>query len=959
MMSGHHSRLVTIFILSYAIWLCGVFSVAAQEPAIGGSVSVMPFTNISGQSADDWIGNGFAEVVAVDLSKLGRSVIGAEGEREVDQLDGGVLAGEHRVRATWLISGTFQHVGQDLRVTARVVEVSSGSVVHRVKVDGLMHDLFALQDRVAEAIVERFVKPAPTATAMAPRDPQAPPREIGRPDDARLGPGSITGGLVLDLPEGVEVSSDSTATGAGFMRPARAVGPSAVAVLTSSPPVLDGQLDDVVWSNATHITEFVQMAPLEGAPGTEETEVWVAYDRENLYFAFYAHHSDPGIIRANRSDRDEAPGDDMMSVMFDPFMDQQRAYQFSVNGYGIQTDAIVNAGQSGGSSGGGSSSRSSSSGGASTSGSGSSRSRPSSASSGIRGDRSWDALFDTRGQLVNDGWTAEMVIPFKSLRYPSRASGQPHRWGFQIIRVIRGKGESQVWAPVSLSIAGRLNQMGVLEGLTDLSTSRNLEFLPTMTAVQSGSLDRQDGSFNEGSADGEAGFGVKYGITPDLTADFAFNPDFSQIESDRPQIATNQRFALFFPEQRPFFLEGQEIFSTSTPINLVHTRTIVDPRYGGKLTGKLGSTSVGVVVGNDEAAGRLDDTLDPGFGQNAQFFLGRARYDLYQQSYLGTVVTAREFGDNFSRVAAVDGRFRLGQTHNLSFLVAASENQDELEGRLSGPVFEFDFNRQGRRLGYGVSHSRIDPEFRTATGFIPRVDLQQTNATASYKWWPEATLVNWGPTITYLRNHNHDGVLEDEHLQGQVDLEFQNNIRAGGSLNRTLERFGGIDFRKNGYSLYGVLSGRILSVVPGVNWGDGVLFGDDPFLGRSRGGNLTLIFRPTSRLRMDLRGIFSQFVDPRDETELFDIKILRNRSTYQFTDRFLVRHILEHNTWSGTVGNNLLLTYRINTGTVMFLGYDDRYQQGSRISDAMFPRTRLLERTNRAVFTKVSYLLRY
>ena len=129
----------------------------------------MPFTNISGQSADDWIGNGFAEVVAVDLSKLGRSVIGAEGEREVNQLDGGVLAGEQRVRATWLISGTFQHVGQDLRVTARVVEVSSGSVVHRVKIDGFMHDLFALQDRVAEAIVERFVKPAPRATAVAPR----------------------------------------------------------------------------------------------------------------------------------------------------------------------------------------------------------------------------------------------------------------------------------------------------------------------------------------------------------------------------------------------------------------------------------------------------------------------------------------------------------------------------------------------------------------------------------------------------------------------------------------------------------------------------------------------------------------------------------------------------------------------------------------------------------------------
>ena len=501
--------------------------------------------------------------------------------------------------------------------------------------------------------------------------------------------------------------------------------------------------------------------------------------------------------------------------------------------------------------------------------------------------------------------------------------------------------------------------MGVLEGLTDLSTSRNLEILPTVTAVQAGSLDRQTGSFDEGSADGEAGFGVKYGVTPDLTADFTFNPDFSQIESDRPQIETNQRFALFYAEQRPFFLEGQEIFSTATPVNLVHTRTIVDPRYGGKLTGKLGSTSLGVVVANDEALGRLDDPLDPAFGQNTQFFLGRARYDLYPQSYVGAIVTAREFGDDYSRVAGVDGRFRLGQTHNLSFVAVASENQDEVEGRLSGPVFEFDFNRQGRRLGYRVSHSRIDPDFRTATGFVPRVDVQRTTATASYKWWPEATLVNWGPTFTYLRNYNHAGVLEDEHVQGQVDLEFQRNVRFSGTLNRTLERFGSIDFRKNGYSVYLVMSGRILSVVPSFNWGDGVFFSDEPFLGRSTGGNLIVIFRPTSRLRTDFRAVFSRFVDPRDDSEVFDVKILRNRLTYQFTDRFLLRHILEHNTSSRTLGNNLLLTYRINTGTVVFVGYDDRYQQGSRIRDAMFPTTSRFERTNRAVFTKVSYLFRY
>ena len=213
--------------------------------------------------------------------------------------------------------------------------------------------------------------------------------------------------------------------------------------------------------------------------------------------------------------------------------------------------------------------------------------------------------------------------------------------------------------------------------------------------------------------------------------------------------------------------------------------------------------------------------------------------------------------------------------------------------------------------------------------------------------------------MTYLRNYDHAGVLEDEHVQGQVDLEFQRNVRFAGTFNRTLERFGGIDFRKTGYSVYGVVSGRIVSVVASANWGDGVFFSDNPFLGRSTGGNLLVLVRPTSRLRTEFRAIFSQFVDPSDDAEVFDVKIYRSRSTYQFTERLLLRHILEHNTSSRTLGNNVLLTYRINTGTVAFVGYDDRYQQGSSINGAMFPTTSQFERTNRAFFTKLSYLFRY
>ena len=216
-------------------------------------------------------------------------------------------------------------------------------------------------------------------------------------------------------------------------------------------------------------------------------------------------------MRANRVDRDRAGfGDDTISVYFDTFVDQQRAYVFSVNGYGVQGDSIV-GGRGGGGRGGG----------------GGGRGIP-------RGDRSWDALFSTGGQLVGDGFTAEMAIPFKSLRYPARAGDEPHTWGFQIVRQIRGKDETVVWSPVSRDIAGFLPQMGVLDGLSGLSTSRNFEMQPTFTAFRFGTLDETTGRVIDGDPQPEVGANFKYGVTPNLTADFTLNPDFSQIESDRP-----------------------------------------------------------------------------------------------------------------------------------------------------------------------------------------------------------------------------------------------------------------------------------------------------------------------------------------------------------------------------------------------------------------------------------------
>ena len=971
---------------SVAVALTGASLLAPAVPAAAqtpGPIIVVPFANVSRQPADDWIGAGLAETIAADLRNAGLSVVGHGTVDAADAparygngngngngwFDGTALDTYHRRGVAWLVDGTLQRVGERLRITTRLVDVATGATAFGTRVDGDFGDLFDIQDELGAALAGHLSTDSRTAAGRAPAAGVAPPASTPRPESvasaapARIVPAeperNVTGALAFG-----EAGAGAPPARPQGRRPGRGGGftptprtrPTVVIGRTSNPPDIDGRLDDSVWETATHITDFIQIAPIEGAPGTEETEVWMAYDNDHLYFAFYAHYTRPEVMRINRADREEIRGDDRMSVLFDPFLDQQRAYQFEVNGYGVQSDSLVNADGSTGFS------RSSGSSSASRGGSGPRRSGGSGMSQsgqfGIRGDQSWDALFDTAGQVVDDGWTAEMRIPFKSLRYPSRAGGEDHRWGFQITRVIRDKSEAQSWSPISRGVAGQLTQFGVLEGLSDMSRSRNLEFLPELTGFRLGSLDRDTGVFDRGDPGGEPGLGVKYGITPNLTADITFNPDFSQIESDRPQIETNQRFQLFYPEQRPFFLEGQEIFQTATPLTLVHTRTIADPDFGGKLTGKVGRTTLGVVVADDVAAGRLVDDTHPEYGGTAQTVLGRARYDFYAESYLGAIMTDREFGNDHNRVAGVDGRFRLGRTHRISFLAAGSETRDADLGALSGAAVEADFSKQGRNLSYNVAYSSIDPGFHTNTGFLPRVDLQQTSGTVSYRWWPESNLMTWGPSATYLRLYDHAGVLQDEQLQGMASFSFRNNMAITGMVNRDLERYGAIDFRKTGYGFFGVMSARILSIYGGYNWGDGILYADDPYLGRSTIGNVNFRFQPTSRLRTEFNMVSSDFVNPIGGEGIFHVKIFRSRNTYQFTDRLLVRHIAEHNTQSVTVGNNILFTYRINAGTVVFLGYDDRFQRGTEIDSLLFP-FNSLQRTNRAFFGKLSYLFRY
>ena len=927
------------------------------------SVMVVPFANVTGNPDVQWLEIGITETVVADLEQLqGLSIVrsaGLDSSTETAPLrDRLALSTAREQGVSWLVSGGFQSLGEQLRITARIIDVATGTIRATVKVDGVLGDTFILQDKIIAGLAPEFASIVQSIPSQAAANLGQRENARARNDQTGLPQGRQEGQDDTLNPFRRRTSPETQPDERGEANPSPTDRVNVSPSRTDTPPTIDGRLDDMVWQTAARITNFVQSQPQDGAPASEASDVYIAYDSSNIYLAFHAHYEDPSIMRSNRSDRDQAGrSDDIFSVYFDPFSDQQRAYVFSVNGYGVQDDSVLGSRSSGG--GGGRR------GGGGFRGGG----------GGVpRGDSSWDTLFTSGGQIVDDGFTAELAIPFKSLRYPTRGTDTAHNWGFQIVRRIRDKDETVVWSPVSRDIAGFLPQMGVLSGMTGLSTSRNLEFQPTFTGVQFGTLNTETGRVVSGDPKPEGGINVKYGVTSNLTADFTLNPDFSQIESDRPQVEVNQRFALYFPELRPFFLEGAEIFNIPGPFTTVHTRTIVDPLYGAKLTGKAGKTTIGVLYTNDQAPGNVSDSLDPAFEQSAQTFVGRVRYDLYAESYIGAIVTDRQFLNSHSRLAGVDSNFRVGNTHSLGIRAMGTDHRDQEGSNKNGYFLDVFMRKNGRNLSYTAATYQLSPDFKTDVGFVRRTDQRFTFGNISYQWWPQNWLISWGPNARYSRNNSFEGMLEDEQRQVGLNFNFAKNIGANIDVTRELERFADIDFFKTRLNMFvRVNTSQRLSIGGGGNWGDQVYFDwNNPFLGRDNNVFMFINFRPVSRFQSQININTSRFTDPMglfvpgtnkgsadDNGEVFNVKILRAQSTYQFTERLLFRNIAEINTFDETLAFNFLLTYRVNSGTAFYIGYDDRYQQREQFHDhEIFPGAGY-QQTNRAIFTKLQYLFRF
>ncbi|MGI9167602.1 MAG: DUF5916 domain-containing protein [Pyrinomonadaceae bacterium] len=387
------------------------------------------------------------------------------------------------------------------------------------------------------------------------------------------------------------------------------------------PPVIDGKLDDEVWKSGAVFKDFYQWRPSDTSPASARTEVFAGYDSRFLYFAFHAY-DEPSKVRATVAKRDAITDDDAVGIILDTFNDKRRGYELLFNPLGIQQDGFLTEGGD--------------------------------------DDFSVDIVMESKGVLTSDGYTVEVSIPFKSLRYEA---GKGKLWGIHLLRQIKHfNGEQDSWMPIPKDQSGLLSQAGHITGLDGISTERTLELIPSLTLSETGRRKapitpaqiNQGGRFVHEPLKFDPGLTGKYSITPTVTLDFAVNPDFAQVESDQLVVTANQRFPIFFEEKRPFFLEGIDIFQTQ--IAAVHTRAIIDPDVAVKLTGKVDRNTFGLLLALDNGPGNFSEderlTANPRFvDKNASVAVLRLKRDIGKSdSFIGFLATHHRFVDRYNEL---------------------------------------------------------------------------------------------------------------------------------------------------------------------------------------------------------------------------------------------------------------------------------------------------------------------
>lgn len=703
--------------------------------------------------------------------------------------------------------------------------------------------------------------------------------------------------------------------------------------------IIDGVLNEEAWKHPEKIEIKYEWSPGDAVPPPVKTEVMVTFDKKNFYIAFKCYDPDPKKIRAHLMDRDSINTfiqDDHVSFMIDTFNDERRSFQFRVNPLGVQADAIF---------------------------------------SEMEGyeDFSWDAIWRSAGKINSEGYIVEVAIPFNQLRFPKDKGVQT--WGIEADRSY----PRNVRHRMSTHVRDRnknciLCQFNKATGFTDMSPGKNLEFDPTLTVVRTDKLDNfPDGSLESGKFDLEPGITARWGITSNLILNATVNPDFSQVEADVQELEVNTRFAIRYPEKRPFFLEGADFFLT--PMEAIFTRTVFDPIWGGKLTGKMGKNAIGFYTAQDTFNNFLipsnQGSESISLEENILNGVFRYRRDVGKGSAVGALYTGRT-GDEYSNhVAGVDGYFRLSRSKIFAFqyLRSQTEYPDEIadnygqeEGKFGGNAILARFSHFSRNFNYSLHYEDRSDGFRADSGFIPRVDMKMYLAYLQPVLWGKKG--DWFNRISFQllgrKITDQDGNLSEDKLyfnftyMGPLQSVFQSAMNLG------REYYNGVLYDKNYLQVYGEIKPKGgLYYFLYTEVGDGI-----DYINSLPGKKLTLMpgfeLGLGKHFNLNISHVYEKF--SRNSENVYTANLLQSKFVYNINIRTFVRAIIQYthvdrNTvmyleptseQTKLLFTQFLFSYKINPQTVLFLGYSDNHF-GMRGID--------LTRANRTFFLKIGYAL--
>lgn len=723
--------------------------------------------------------------------------------------------------------------------------------------------------------------------------------------------------------------------------------PTLEVVKVSGEVVIDGELNEEIWKHAAHASNFMEHSPGDRIKPPVDSDVYIAYDDENLYIAFVAG-SENGAVRANLRDRDEIFSDDYFGLILDTYGDASWYYEFFFNPLGIQGDLIATRNNE---------------------------------------DEGFNVIHKSFGKVTPTGYQVEVAIPFTSLRFPDR---DEQVWRATFWRDHKRETRARyTWAATKRGETCFPCQFGYLTGIRNIHPKNPIEILPAFVSSSSGTLRNPDNPQNDFRFDkpkNELSVNAKYAITSSVTAEATINPDFSQVESDAAQIDVNSAFALSYPERRPFFQEGSDLFGSN--LSLIYTRTINDPVFAAKVTGRPDRTSFVYFTALDEQSGAIIPLAEgSGFIAAGKAFSNnlRIKQAIFEDSFIGATITDRRYNDpaltqkGSNTVLSLDGSYHFLENFVFDSQVALSLNEEPVDSSSIRRYGNKEFGRKGKTIAYNgesfsgyaamidLSYSsrnfnaelfseNYSPEFRADNGFIGRNDDHMINYWNNFPIYFESGFIEViRPSFNVGRIWNFDGVKKDEWLGINLssNMSYETNVNINYLYSNELwagQQFDGI-FRLN----FNAQSNFSNVVSLGAFVGGGKIIYRNPnaaVLGNSMDYSFWGTFKPSTQVVIQPEWNYSEMKHPVTKEFLYTGYTFRVNTKFQATRELFFRAIVQYNHFGNELSVEPLVSYKVNPFTIFYAGssyafYD--YPTGSVQKDG-------LQNVSRQYFLKFQYL---